>query len=94
MTTITAEQLERTAVVYVRRSTAFQVSNVLRASATSTGWWNGPVNSVGSMRRLSAMIFEGRAAALSDRSSRNCSRRYSAGQKIAFAALRLPWRVQ
>jgi DNA invertase Pin-like site-specific DNA recombinase len=37
MTTITAEQLERTAVVYVRQSTAFQVSNNLESGRRQYG---------------------------------------------------------
>lgn len=37
MITITAEQLERTAVVYVRQSTAFQVSNNLESGRRQYG---------------------------------------------------------
>ena len=37
MTTITAEQLERTAVVYVRQSTAFQVGNNLESGRRQYG---------------------------------------------------------
>jgi len=37
MTAITAEQLERTAVVYVRQSTAFQVSNNLESGRRQYG---------------------------------------------------------
>jgi hypothetical protein len=37
MTTITAEQLERTAVVYVRQFTAFQVSNNLESGRRQYG---------------------------------------------------------
>jgi len=56
MTTITAEQLERTAVVYVRQSTAFQVSNNLESGRRQYGL-------VERMCRLSTMILVGRAAA-------------------------------
>jgi hypothetical protein len=64
MTTITAEQLERTAVVYVRQFTAFQVSNNLESGRRQYGL-------VERARQL-GWILVGRAAALPDQGSRNC----------------------
>jgi hypothetical protein len=73
MNKITGEHLARSAFVYVRQSTAYQIVNNLEAGGGSMVWWHGHGTLAGKTCNLSTMILADPVVAQSDRDSNAAS---------------------